>query len=675
MFSKNSKIVAPNSVFKSGGGREKSSSRLLISFSFKHFFSAFAVLLIFFTFACAASTTYDFNISEGNILIEKGDAGFDLKVTSASGNTDNLFFDDKIMITGESNSYIVLIDGSDLNQALVNVTIHDLVITSTTDAAFALTNKANVSLTLSGTNCLESGAYYVAHAGLEVPKGCSIEIQSIDPNDDASGYLKAVGRFGWGGNIPFRSGAGAGIGGFGKNATHAKSYLGNPEDYVGGDSGVISIKSGTIEAYGGRGSSWTETGGAAGIGGGGGSGDQVDSRSPIAEDGGNATIFISGGNIIAKGAVGGGGDPGSGIGAGIGGGGAGTSWGQVGGYGGNAVIIISGGIIDAEGGGISSFNIIDGTHGTGGGGAGIGGGGASGKEAVGGTGDVTITDGIIKVTGGGKKDEARGAGIGGGGVNSAQTGDGTVQIAEHSGTGGEGIVTISGDKTDIIVISGGIGGGYEINGRDYSFGSHNGEGTTIIKSGNVLILGNDKGNSEFKNGTGVEASDIDCVSFTVVDEEEDKLSEVKVQKGNYVAYTRKNDDSDLDGTVSIWLPVSSSQNVKFSLSGYLTQTNAYAIPSTGHEVIMIVGDDPVSGSKTGHAKISETEKNSPEEIENVQSVSIDADIDNRANEIQSEQKNIQSEQKKSPPLIWLVLLFVTICGTVGYYLRNQRRRN
>ena len=241
-------------------------------------------------------TPYDAGVSySGDLYTITGSGPY--TISSVTGNTDR-----------------ILVNGS----GTVDIIFNNLEITSATNCAFAISSVSIVNLTLEGTNYLKSGNSY---AGLHVPAGATLQIGDLSSIDDFTGKLEVHG----GSSTAFSADGGAGIGGHGSNVGTANS-------------GTIVIYSGTIEAYGGSGSSnSTGTGGAggAGIGGGGGG---VSGTSGINSGG----INIEGGKISA---TGGNGTKSRGSGAGIGGGGGGNN------NNGNAGIInISTGNITAIGG-------------------------------------------------------------------------------------------------------------------------------------------------------------------------------------------------------------------------------------------------------------------------------------------------------------------------------------
>jgi hypothetical protein len=314
------------------------------------------------------------------------------------------------------------------------VTLSNLTLraTSNNQCAFELGTNANVSLFLTGTNTLASGA---TQAGLAVAAGRTLSITNT-PGDEASALTVTGGD---------RS---AGIGGG-----------------EGGDSGTVMISGGTVTALGGY--------QGAGIGGG--------------RNGAGGTVTISGGTLTATGGWDGNG--GAGIGGGYGGtggtvtivGGTVTAQGgyQSAGIGGGrngagGTVDVSGGTLTAtagnEGAGIGGgyqgnggmVTISGGTvtASSGSEGAGIGG----GYYGDGGT--VTISGGTVTATSGTSDANGYAAGIGGG----------------HHGAGGT--VTVTGGTVTATggLYGAGIGGGY------YGAG-----GTVTISGGIVFTRGKDGG--------------------------------------------------------------------------------------------------------------------------------------------------------------------------------------
>ena len=285
------------------------------------------------------------------------------------------------------------------------VTLSNLTLraTSNNQCAFELGTNANVSLFLTGTNTLASGA---TQAGLAVAAGRTLSITNT-PGDGAGALTVTGGDRGAGigggeggdsGTVMISGGTvtalggyqGAGIGGTvtisGGTLTATGGWDGNGGAGIGGGyggtGGTVTIVGGTVTAQGGYQS--------AGIGGG--------------RNGAGGTVDVSGGTLTATA-----GNEGAGIG---------------GGYQGNGgMVTISGGTVTASSGSE---------------GAGIGGG------YYGNGGTVTISGGTVTATSGTSDANGYAAGIGGG----------------HHGAGGT--VTVTGGTVTATggLYGAGIGGGY-----------------------------------------------------------------------------------------------------------------------------------------------------------------------------------------------------------------------
>ncbi|HEY5586653.1 MAG TPA: S-layer homology domain-containing protein [Ruminiclostridium sp.] len=335
------------------------------------------------------------DISQGDIIINAlGASGGGLATTETSLNTDGY------VITGTTTTNKIVVDGVKANITLASVTIKSL-------CAFELTGSANVTLTIIGTNTLESR--YIGtiqsqnedcKAGIHVVGGTKILIKGTGTLN-ATGVSAAAGigggRYGSCGTIQISdnvtvnaSGDGAGIG--------AGAW---------GQSGTIIIDGGTVNATG-----------IAGAGIGGAFGGGIDYSG---SDGGNITI--SGGSVKATG----------GDGAGIGGGTGNVL--KHGGSGGN--ITISGGTVIATGG---SF------YGRGGAGIGGGSGGTNSDGAGGSGGIITILGGTVTATGG-----EGAAGIGGGKGSDGASGIITINAAAT--------VKASSNSTNLFAIDGALAAG------------------------------------------------------------------------------------------------------------------------------------------------------------------------------------------------------------------------
>jgi hypothetical protein len=217
----------------------------------------------------AAGTGWTYDSTTGVYTVT---SGANVTVTGNNGGTNRRLS----VLSGSTNVRITL------ENATINVSAQ-------TGANALNVTGANVTVVLSGTNALTSGAN---RPGILVPTGSTLTITSISGDNSENGTLTATG-----------GALGAGIGGGGASENrHA---------------GTIKIDGGTVTATG--------IGRAAGIGGGGGS---------ASGNGGNAgTITINGGTITATS---------SSNGAGIGSGADSSS--AVG------SIIINGGTINAQGG-------------------------------------------------------------------------------------------------------------------------------------------------------------------------------------------------------------------------------------------------------------------------------------------------------------------------------------
>ncbi|MGE5404777.1 MAG: InlB B-repeat-containing protein [Candidatus Saccharibacteria bacterium] len=373
--------------------------------------------------ACAASNPpgFIFDVSEGNITIAAG-SGSNIKVTYGAAQTTTADFvnTQEITIIGSTTTNVVVVNG-----VTANITLNGASIKPASGCAFALTNSANVTLTLIGTgtdgNFLNSTD---GNAGLQVSDGQSVTIQGAG-SLTATGSTNSAGGNGHsgagiggsdtqsGGSITILSGAVTANGGKDSTSFNAAGIGGGS----GGAGGNISIQGGTIVA----------TAGADGAGIGGGD-----------EGVGSTAIDISGGNVTA--------DSTRGRGAAIGGANGEN----------NGSITISNGIINAK----SAI------------GAGIGG----GNQGNGGT--INISGGTITAN------SSYGAGIGGG----SQGNGGTINIsggtvtamcamwgagigAGYNGTGGNidinssAVVMAASKGTGFPAISSASGSGSVINAK------------------------------------------------------------------------------------------------------------------------------------------------------------------------------------------------------------------
>lgn len=287
---------------------------------------------------------------------------------------------------------------------LVNVNID---CSATRDkAAMALQNKANVHLTLSGENSLASGEN---RAGLEIPVGCSLEVEGsgrLSVTGGAGQYDAAAGIGGGAkqsnGPITIRSGTITANGG--DKSYNGAAGIGGGCDADGKD---ITISGGTVTANG----SEESYNGAAGIGGG--------------ANGGGLDITIQGGSVTAAGST----DSHMGA-AGIGGG-----------YKGSALrLTFSGGTTNSKSSSGANLN-----------GAGIGGGygGTASYITISGNAIVSANEGNPNA----QLDGSNGAGIGGGG---AMTNPDNTKVGGHADH-----ITISGGRVRAYgnTQAAGIGGG------------------------------------------------------------------------------------------------------------------------------------------------------------------------------------------------------------------------
>ncbi len=250
--------------------------------------------------------------SGGNITIAESGQYHIYGAGTVTGNT--------VSVSGSNVHAEIVLEDVNINTTDNNMSI----------CAFSISSGARVTLKLKGNNELRSA---IGRAGLEVDETSSLTITSYSGDGSTEGQLTAVA-----GNSGSVAG-GAGIG--------AHGYISaGPEIY---NSGSISIKGGTVTAYG--------CAGGAGIGG--------------SAMGTAGTISISGGNVTAYGRDGS--VAGTTAGAGIGGGFNGSA----------SQIVISGGVIQASSAAKS-------------GSAGIG----SGYGADSGFGTITISGGTVKAAGG-----------------------------------------------------------------------------------------------------------------------------------------------------------------------------------------------------------------------------------------------------------------------------------
>ena len=169
-----------------------------------------------------------------------------------------------------------------------------------------------------------------------------------------------------------------------------------------------------------------------------------------------------------------------------------------------------------------------------------------------------------------------GAGIGGGGG-----GYGMPSSTMFNGNGGSGTdIKISGDKTDVIVLSGGIGGGApgtHPTGNPATYGT----GETIIENGNVLIY-DTRPENKFYDATGI--APLYPLTFTVVNKDTGiGIPQTQITTGIDQALTRSDASNALtvagfnlvgldgslfaDGTATVWLS-DGYDSFLFAAAGY-----------------------------------------------------------------------------------------------------------
>ncbi|MDV0445641.1 hypothetical protein MmiAt1_12300 [Methanimicrococcus sp. At1] len=432
---------------------------------------------------------------------------------------------------------------------------------------------------------------------------------------------------------------------------------------------------GKLTAKGGGGHGGGGSGAAVGSGGG----------SDGSSGGSVGTITIKDNCVIE--ATGGGGSEGGG-GAAIGSGGGGTgiscSGGSVG-----TITIEDNCVIKAIGG--------DSIGGGGGGGAAVGSGGGGRGSDGGFVENILInTDCDITATGGGGGGGGGGSAIGSGGGGDVYTDD---EFIHHVGNGGSvtGTIQISGEKTDIIAVSGGIGRGAPGVGID----NDDEKAKVIIESGNVLILDQpETAMAEFKNEAGGE---IYPISFTVMDNnnDENKLENVLVTAGAYKAETRADAKSRVGsssdyyetGTVTMWLPSDGTTETSFSfdyngdVTTYEHLVSTPRIDTIGNSFIPIYMTEITSksnggGSGFGSAKVvtaeTETVKTDSKTEDGFGGVSTQDSgktgstdkTDLTDNTVDSENNGSENKTEKSGnQWIWIAVggfLILVIAGVVGY---------
>ena len=260
--------------------------------------------------AAVAPDHYVFNISEGTIRILDGDTAGTIKVAYGSGKTTPDFdpsqeitvtgsFVDSSKYTGSGKSLRVETDRP-VKIRIRDLTIDNDYVNTTNDATAqdleamvlcgSTNSKANVTLTLEGTNFLRGGE---GCGGIEVGDGHTLIIQgdgvlTAQGNDRPVENYEEIAGAGIGGHhassscgtVIITGGTVAAIGGSG-SAGIGGGYAYGPDSGIGG---TVKITGGTVKATGGD--------GAAGIGGG-----ENQLNHAGAGLGGNVTI--TGGNVTA----------------------------------------------------------------------------------------------------------------------------------------------------------------------------------------------------------------------------------------------------------------------------------------------------------------------------------------------------------------------------------------
>ncbi len=339
---------------------------------------------------------------------------------------------------------------------------------------------------------------------------------------------------------------------------------------------------------------------------------------------------------------------------------------------------INGGSLTAKGGSSSK-----------GGGAGIG---SSGNGAH--SGMITIKDAMIIATGGNGSD---------GGGNGSAIGSGGGNVSYPSGQTGP--IKISGTKTDIITVSGGIGRG------EPGAGTVNtGDAVIIIEGGNILILDQPAAaNAVFKNG---DVEKIYPISFVVKNDDNEGISDVLISNGSIpVAMTRENASSRLagftvpvpvimnkyytDGTATIWTTQKDNPGIgTFTADGYSGWKGVIYI-GEDHETtgrlyqIDLITDENIEppetpkkngggGSGTGSAKIVETTPENGSEVQqNGTPVSNDPGLNNtqdsneKAN--QNQPNDGYADEAKTSSNVWWIIGggTVIIVATAGYFAYSR----
>ncbi|MGO4543345.1 beta strand repeat-containing protein [Paenibacillus sp. 2TAB23] len=399
------------------------------------------------------------------------------------------------IVTGTTIVNKLVIDGA------LSVALHSLSITASTANSPISVNTGNVSMSLLGSNRLEStgGNATLGKAGLEILQNASLILEE-DPNTPG-GSLTAIGGYG-------SSGIGSSINTFGGNLTIQSGHIsangyttatttrfsgagigaGASTVFSGASFGIIMFNGGVVNAIGGS----VGSNGGAGIGAG-----HANVGSSIV-----TAIIINGGNITANGGDFTTNNSGAGIGSACAGANALSRVGS---------ITISGDdtVVNAKGGSVTGLSGNSG-------GSGIGSSWpttASGESSVG---DITINGGLINASGG-TVSSFTGSGIGAAGVRFtaiSQVGD----ININGGT----IVATGGNSSTSVDTNGGSGIGS---------GFASGGGTS--KTGNITINGGNitaNASPTRQGGAGIGAGSAQGTNSTTI------VGEIRIVDGNVNAY-------------------------------------------------------------------------------------------------------------------------------------------
>lgn len=234
--------------------------------------------------AWAEASSYYADISKGNVVIDD----INIHFTDSDGTSRDVpNYEQTIIISGATNEYTVLVDGTPANVILSGADID--VSGNYQNCAFELKNGSSVNLTLEdGTqNDLKSGN---DRAGLQVPNGTSIEIGGTgsltsEGGKNSAGIGNGIGN-GFAdvmepsGEITITEGIVDAIGSNGGAGIGGGVYVNGQ----GTPNGPVTILGGLVKATGSNHDS-SSTGGA-GIGGG--------------YNGGGGTVTIEGGTVVAK---------------------------------------------------------------------------------------------------------------------------------------------------------------------------------------------------------------------------------------------------------------------------------------------------------------------------------------------------------------------------------------